>query len=253
VRGVTTKGSIVMGNLKFSWLNRTRNSGFVEAWFALFEATRNVDNRWARNYFFVELLLTGLMAALAGIRPPQEHCRTIAGMVTLISVLQLGFLVAVRPYRTRLDTVFTIFFGAVQVALGVLCILATNDDKFLPYAATCALVSMVSLMVQAPMQLAWAIVTSQRRKVTESIARDQRRQRHSLSSGSTRSSSSLGEERSPNSSFGSQGKEMLVVPANPLHGSFTQAPADYDGGAPISNDSIASYYSDVPSISSSTA
>lgn len=119
--------------------------------------------RLCLNYYAVEQLTSCVVAVIAGVEP-QSHCETFSLLMIVTLIPYLAYLVAVRPYRTRLDMGFSLLLGVLQLALGVLSWLHLRGDIPLSTVSGFAAAVYFTVLGQVVVQAVWALVVSARRR-----------------------------------------------------------------------------------------
>ena len=100
---------------------------YIESFGVFFTPTRDPRKEGIRMVFFCELGCSIMMGILAGIRPESGECRGIAISLLVVALLLAGYLLVVRPYRTKLDTVFSMCAAITTVAIAALVVVIAFD------------------------------------------------------------------------------------------------------------------------------
>jgi hypothetical protein len=94
----------------------------------MFDGTVDPGRMICRVVVMEEVAVGVLLSILAGIKPEHdESCRYTAGSMLVVSVLHFLYLIAVRPYRTRLDAMFASINAFLMFAQGALAVIITVE------------------------------------------------------------------------------------------------------------------------------
>ena len=97
--------------------NKRANVRFVEAMAVVFDAARSFERPVVRSYFAEDVLSAVALSVIAGVRPSSGSCEGVGVALLLVAALHVGYLAFVWPYRTRLESVFAMAAGVVQLGI----------------------------------------------------------------------------------------------------------------------------------------
>jgi hypothetical protein len=140
----------------------SRSVPLLAAYGSIIDATRDVTSPRCRIYFVVEVVVSGALAVLTGLGSAlgsAAACRGVSVGAALVALLMLAYLVVVRPYRSRLDTAFSIAFALLQVVMtGALAAsLQAAVPVALIVAGWCAVALSFGFVLQAVVVALWAV------------------------------------------------------------------------------------------------
>ncbi len=92
-----------------------------------YEPTRDFSSQPIRLVGFVDKGVAHSIAILAGIKPNPESCGTVATSMLVVSIGYLGYLVGLRPYRSKMEQ--GIATANALLLLTVLCVEYSNASK----------------------------------------------------------------------------------------------------------------------------
>jgi hypothetical protein len=144
------------------------NKDFVRCYGSLFDATRSLDSTACRSYYVIETATASTICALTGLQPlPGTTCTVVGAGVVIVSAGAFVYAVAVRPYRTRLDTAFSLLFATCNMMLAVAMVIAPRWKFGLMLAGWAVIVVSLGFFANAVVAAAWSIVHSRRNRTAE--------------------------------------------------------------------------------------
>jgi hypothetical protein len=112
---------------------------------------------------FIDLFVAVASAFLAALEPGNVAvCHGVSAVLVVLAVAYLLYFGFVRPFRSRLETAFSLINGLLQLALAaVLTIAVFKDDRSLmPVAGWCIVLLSLMFFGQAVTLAAWAVLKS---------------------------------------------------------------------------------------------
>ena len=105
-----------------------------------------------RMYFVEDLLSASIMASIAGAYPG-GNCVSVSVPMVVFSVVHLLYVGLVRPYRGKLDTLFSIAFSLNQTALAIVgCATTAGSAVATPILSPLIMFQVALFFVQAVVQ-----------------------------------------------------------------------------------------------------
>ena len=139
--------------------------------FMFVDAAKNPLLARYRLFFFEDVLATCLLGLIDGIRP-ESSCASVAGVMLAICSLHLAFLVVVRPYRSKLETLFVTVAAAILVVIAVCALVITLEKGSTGVLTTAEKVLGIAAIVESGVffgQMAvlgvWVYYVTERRRV----------------------------------------------------------------------------------------
>jgi hypothetical protein len=95
---------------------------YAEMFATFFDAARApLSSKPTRYYFFEEVLFGVLTAVIGGVAPQSPStCKATAYVLVAVAVLHLGYVTVLRPYDSKIDTVFSTLNALGVAAVGVI-------------------------------------------------------------------------------------------------------------------------------------
>ena len=140
----------------------------------LYDAARCPRLLRYRLYFFEELLVTTLFMFCDGIRPREGNCGYVALTIAAVTLLHFIFLIAMRPYESKLELASSLLSAVVLVGISVLATIATLGTATPAVMNTLGylvLAESVVVFVQVGALALYAYVVGQKKKLREHQAR----------------------------------------------------------------------------------
>ena len=143
----------------------------LESTRAFFDGSRQPHRGVSRCFFFEETLVSILLGILDGIRPSSGACGGVATAMLVVCVLHVGYLVLVRPYRSKLEQALVCLGALLLLLLSAIATIITfseHNPTLLSVLGVVALAESGVFFFQAAALAFWAYTVRQRRKVLQS-------------------------------------------------------------------------------------
>jgi hypothetical protein len=164
--------------MEFEW-KEVSDSAFYFTFLNVFEGTRDADGFATRVYYLFELLFATLLSAIDGIRPESnEDCVYISGGMTAVSTISALYFFVFRPYRSKIESVFSMLNALILIALAGVALSITVESKLhngdddaepiplmLEIFGWIGTVSTAMFFLQAAILAFWAFALRHKRKV----------------------------------------------------------------------------------------
>ena len=141
-------------------------STYLECYSVYFDPSRDPRRKLIRAVFFMELLAGIAIGIIDGIRPDSDSCLPICIAMMIVCLALAIYLVGYRPYRTRLDTIFSCT-GALMMlliaCLSIALVVNPDDDVAAEFLGITALALNVVFFLQALIAPSWAMYLKYRR------------------------------------------------------------------------------------------
>jgi hypothetical protein len=147
------------------FVNRAQpaSTAFTECFGAWFDGARDIATTMPRAYVFIDLFVAVASAFLAALDPGNAAvCHGVSAVLVVLAVAYLLYFGFVRPFRSRLETAFSMINGLLQLALAaVLAIMVfKGDTSLMPVAGWCIVLLSLMFFGQAVTLAAWAVLKS---------------------------------------------------------------------------------------------
>jgi hypothetical protein len=147
------------------FVNRAQpeSTAFTECFGAWFDGARDIATTMPRAYVFIDLFVAVASAFLTALDPGNVAvCHAVSAVLVVLAVAYLWYFGFVRPFRSRLETAFSVINGLLQLALaGVLTIMVfKGDTSLMPVAGWCIVLLSLMFFGQAVTLTAWAVLKS---------------------------------------------------------------------------------------------
>ena len=140
----------------------------------LYSAARCPPQLKFRLYFFEELLVTTLFMFCDGIRPRHGNCGYVAVTIAAVTVFHFIFLIAMRPYESKVELVCALMPATILVVIGFLAALATlgaSSPAVKRWLGYLLLAESVVVFFQSVVLAVYAYTMGQKRKLLKHQAR----------------------------------------------------------------------------------
>jgi hypothetical protein len=147
------------------FVNRAQpvSTAFTECFGAWFDGARDIATTMPRAYVFIDLFVAVASAFLAALEPGNVAvCHGVSALLVVLAVAYLWYFGFVRPFRSRLETAFSLINGLLQLALSAVLTIAVfkGDRSLMPVAGWCIVLLSMMFFGQAVMLAAWAVLKS---------------------------------------------------------------------------------------------
>lgn len=123
--------------------------------------------------FFEDLLVAFAMSIVGSIRPPPGSlCWLIGALLAIIAVIHLLFLLTVKPFRTKMDSWFSLGIAILQAALSILVAVAVKVPSVTKIVIYIAFVLGGSFAVQTVTMLLWTLYLWKQRRARAKIEKE---------------------------------------------------------------------------------
>jgi hypothetical protein len=147
------------------FVNRAQpaSTAFTECFGAWFDGARDIATTMPRAYVFIDLFVAVASAFLAALDPGNVAvCHGVSAVLVVLAVAYLLYFGFVRPFRSRLETAFSMINGLLQLALAAVLAIAVfkGDTSLMPVAGWCIVLLSLMFFGQAVTLAAWAVLKS---------------------------------------------------------------------------------------------
>jgi hypothetical protein len=113
-----------------------------------YDATRHFERLPIRALVLADMAAANLLAMLAGLKPNPESCTVVAGSMLAVSIVYLGYIIGLRPYKSKLDQGLVTINALLQVTLSSLNFATLYDEQLFTTLGQVGLATFCFLYVQ---------------------------------------------------------------------------------------------------------